>query len=117
MNEWQPIDTAPPGVRLLLWWIPVDGNVYAETCILGQLSDSKPGMYWDGQYPGRDWEKGYKSLDRITHWMLPPERPADRPPFEPSFTEHLRQQRESAMHYAQWKARQGAPPQEGDRQA
>lgn len=105
VDEWKPISTAPPGAWLLLWWVPVDGNMFAEACINGQVSaDGK--TYWDGIYPGDDYEKGYKPIERVTHWMLPPERPTDRPPYEPDFAQYLKDQRASLLSYAEWKSSQ-----------
>jgi len=99
--DWQPIETAPKDEWLLLWWIPVDGNKYAEGWIKGQVSSHRPGMYWDGQYTDELGEEGYKPLERITHWMLPPERPADRPPYDdPTFADYLKQKREGLMRFA-----------------
>ncbi|MBU8921803.1 MAG: DUF551 domain-containing protein [Bacteroidales bacterium] len=73
MSEWQPIETAPVGVRLLLWWRPIDGNKHAETSLIGQV------CY--GEYEGQWWndQRGaYQDLWHITHWKLLPEPPEDK---------------------------------------
>lgn len=95
-RDWQPIETAPWGKWLLLWWVPVGDNPYAETVVKGQVvapddlygPDPKPTKYWDGGHAGpKVDEEGCKALDRITHWMPLPDRPASRPlPTPPNTT-------------------------------
>lgn len=70
-NQWQPIETAPEGKTMLLWWIPKDPNPYAEAIVIGQLSgyEEHEGEWWDVQ-SGK-----YQSLKHITHWMPLPEPP------------------------------------------
>lgn len=68
-TTWFPIETAPKGARILLWWTPVDVNPFAECAIIGQVSAFEPGRYWDGQ------RGAYDDLERITHWMPLPMGP------------------------------------------
>lgn len=68
---WQPIDTAPIGKTILLWWTPIDDNKYAEAAVIGQVSEHEKGMWWNGQ------RAEYETLARITHWLPLPEVPTD----------------------------------------
>ena len=77
MGEWKTIDTVPWNKRVLLWWTPVTPNKHAECAIIGTVSSSNPGTYWDGIYPGVDYQAGYKPLERITHWTELPPPPKD----------------------------------------
>lgn len=70
-QQWQPIATAPTDKLLLLWWIPRDGNPYAEACVIGQLSFHEPGKWWNSQ------RGEYQEIERITHWMPLPASPDD----------------------------------------
>ena len=66
-SPWQPIETAPKDTKLLLWWVPVDGNKYAESAVIGTVSYHEPGTWWDGQ------RGEYQTLSHIRYWMpLPP---------------------------------------------
>lgn len=69
MGEWQPIETAPLGKSVLLWWRPIDPNPYAEDVVIGTVSSHEPGMWWNGQ------RGEYQKLWHVTHWMPLPERP------------------------------------------
>lgn len=77
-NKWQPIETAPWDKWILAWWTPADGNPWAETFAKVQImsptdlhaDNPKPTHYWDG--------RGEWPIELLTHWMPPPERPADR---------------------------------------
>ena len=66
---WKPIETAPKDVFLLLWWRPRDGNIYAESCVIGQVSSYETGKWWNGQ------TGNYQELERVTHWMNLPMGP------------------------------------------
>lgn len=78
--EWQPIETAPVGVRLLFWWRPIDGNKHAEACVTGSLcygydathghiTGEKTGKWWNDQL-GKE-----QDVWHLTHWMPLPEAP------------------------------------------
>jgi hypothetical protein len=74
---WYPIDTAPEGVRVMLWWIPKGDNLYAEAVVIGRV--------YGKDYEVEEWRhtwyahSRYQSLDHITHWQPLPKRPKDRP--------------------------------------
>lgn len=62
MSEWQPIETAPPSTRVLLW------NADANSCCFGKVY----------KYPDTKIiaiAEGYNGEWDITHWMPLPERP------------------------------------------
>ncbi len=80
--QWQPIVTAPIGVNILMWWTPVDGNKYAESAIIGQISTYENGKYWDPFHNSVDYREGYKDLNRITHWQPLPPPPGEEPKCE-----------------------------------
>ena len=67
---WQPIETAPRGKWLQLWWRPKTENHYAETVVIGQVSDSTQ-TWWNGQ------RGEHQDIWHITHW-----RPLPAPPSE-----------------------------------
>lgn len=69
MNVWQPIETAPKDVSLLLWWRPIAPNKAAETVVIGQVSSYERGKWWNGQ------TAKYQDLWHITHWMPLPDAP------------------------------------------
>lgn len=70
-DTWRDIKTAPPGMRLQLWWTPVTSNPAAEAAVFGALNDHHPETYWSDD--GR-----YVSLSHITHWRFPPTPPRER---------------------------------------
>lgn len=68
--RWQPIETAPSDRSVLLWWRPKnDDNIYAEACIIGQVSSHEPGKWWNGQ------RGEYQDIWHVTHWMELPTTP------------------------------------------
>jgi len=70
MAEWQPIETAPVGTRLLFWWRPIgDNNKYAEAVVIGSLPYPPTGQWWNDQ-AGR-----HQDIWHLTHWMPLPEPP------------------------------------------
>ncbi len=85
MSDWQPIDTAPAGERVLMWWrpradpeyrarrpeaaSPLSDNRYAECCVIGEVSGYEKGKWWDG----RDGQ--YQDLWHVTHWRPLPNGP------------------------------------------
>ncbi len=78
--EWKPISECPWGKRVLMWWIPVDDNKYAEAAIICQLvhydKDGKEDdIYADGYRPHRviaDNGMWYE-IERVKGWLpLPP---------------------------------------------
>ena len=71
-NEWRPIDDdTPQNKSLLLWWRPQSPNKYAETVIVGQITENiGPRMWWDMAIGA------YKSLAHVTHWRPLPTPPA-----------------------------------------
>ena len=71
MSDWKPIETAPQGTSILLWWRPVNGNIYAETAVLGQIGY--------GDHKGEWWNcRGeYQDVWHLTHWMPLPDPPID----------------------------------------
>ncbi len=69
MTQWQPIETAPKDKNLLLWWIPRDGNRYAEAIIIGQVSFYEEGQWYNVQ------TGIYQDIAHITHWMPLPDKP------------------------------------------
>ncbi len=71
-RQWRSIEDAPKDTSLLLWWIPRDGNQYAEACVIGQISSYEPGKWWNGQ------TATHQEVDRITHWMPLPNAPEER---------------------------------------
>ncbi len=70
-TKWQPIETAPVGKRLIFWWRPIDGNPYAETVVIGQLSY--------GEHEGQWWSDSarYQDAWHLTRWMQLPTKPED----------------------------------------
>jgi hypothetical protein len=69
-SQWLPIDDdAPRDVNLLLWWVPVEPNRFAEACVIGQISSYQPGKWWNGQ------TGTYQDLNRVTHYMKLPAGP------------------------------------------
>lgn len=73
-DQWQPISTAPKGVWILAWWIPVDGNAYSEAPVIVQISVHENEMWWDGSV------MEYRPMTHLTHWQPLPSRPKSRGP-------------------------------------
>ena len=63
MSDWQPIETAPKGVFLLVWE--------------PDETEPKTGSIWLAAFDGAQWvEDGTEHvIDRPTHWMPLPEPP------------------------------------------
>jgi hypothetical protein len=89
--KWNPVDTAPRGVNLLLWWRPIanpryphppenastlSNNKYAEACVIGTLTEDEEGneVWWNGQ------AQMYQDIWHITHWMPLPKTPEEAVP-------------------------------------
>lgn len=83
MDEWKPIETAPLGRTVLLWWVPrtdpsylhapedastLSNNRHAECCVVGQVSAHEKGKRWNARGE-------YEDIERVTHWMNLPNRP------------------------------------------
>lgn len=92
MTGWQPIETAPVGKWVLMWWRPRSdpkyprpadyasarsNNKYAECCVIGHVSlhdgmltaGEKPKTWWNGQ------RQEEQDIWHITHWMPLPSPP------------------------------------------
>jgi hypothetical protein len=82
--DWQPIDSAPLGRSILMWWrpradpkyphspeaaSPLSNNRYAECCVIGQVLAHEEGKWWDGR------EGRYQDVWHVTHWRPLPEGP------------------------------------------
>lgn len=81
--SWQPIDTAPLGVRVLLWWVGDNAPLSAHGAIIAVVTYYEIGdpitaqpveplraaSYWDGTT--------YRDLAWVTHWMPLPQAPED----------------------------------------
>lgn len=68
MNEWQPIETAPKDVEILLW----GGKSQSETAIQGKWiyeGERRAGWYW-ASYSGAP-----VGPIPATHWMPMPDPP------------------------------------------
>lgn len=81
---WQPVENAPLDKSVLMWWrpradpkyphppehaSPLSNNRYAEACVIGQVSHSNPGQWWNGQ-TGK-----LQDLWHVTHWRPLPSGP------------------------------------------
>ena len=67
MSEWQPIETAPDGVKALI----TDGKEVTAAKIDRQLF--KPDIRFEGiMFSGHEWDWDFDIAD-ITHWMPLPE--------------------------------------------
>lgn len=67
MNEWQPIETAPRGPWVLLWWPSI-----TDCALVGYVLSGRwkcPIGSFDGYTEGED------NLAGPTHWMPLPEPP------------------------------------------
>lgn len=69
MSEWEPIQTAPLDKSVLLWWQPISPNPYAEACVIGQVSSTEPGNWFNVQ------TGNFQDLSHISHWQPLPARP------------------------------------------
>jgi hypothetical protein len=68
VSKWQPIETAPLGVRIMLWCPEVQRKGEPHRFTFGyvvRFSDGERKVYGDGM--NGDW--------LFTHWMPPPEPP------------------------------------------
>lgn len=68
-GEWLPIEIAPLDKSILIWWVPIRLNPFAETCIIGQVSSHQPGKFWN---PAAGI---YDDLSRIKWWQPLPDPP------------------------------------------
>jgi hypothetical protein len=78
MSEWQPIETAPEGEHILLYWQSGErGNGGMECAMIFREDPISPtGMsFWThgGPNAGIDWEP--RDGEQPTHWMPLPEPP------------------------------------------
>ncbi len=73
-TNWQPIETAPIGKTVLLWWRPKDPNPLAEACVIGQVSGWADAKWWNGQ------RGEYQDLWHVTHWQELPSLPQEGKP-------------------------------------
>lgn len=79
--EWKPADTAPYDTTVLIWWIPIGDNPWAQCVSIGQRcfvqrphADEGCGVYEEGCW----WSGGrYYAGKHITHWMPLPPIPTD----------------------------------------
>jgi hypothetical protein len=68
--QWSPIETAPTDRDVLLWWRPRnDDNIDAEACVIGRISESETGKWWNGQ------RGEYQDIWHVTHWKELPTTP------------------------------------------
>lgn len=75
---WQPIETAPEGVNILLYWTEGELGVGGMECAMIFRGDphSKSGLsFWThgGPNAGSDWEP--RGGEAPTHWMPLPAPP------------------------------------------
>lgn len=69
--EWQPIETAPEGVPILM----TTGNLTVVAERGSIFPDSSPDHIWAVGFSGYEWEWDFEWED-LTHWMpLPPAPP------------------------------------------
>ena len=78
MSEWQPIDTVPEGVHVLLYWLKGErsiGGMEAATVYRSTQPLSDPLTFYThgGPNAGSDWEPADREMP--THWMPLPEPP------------------------------------------
>ena len=86
-TEWRSIETAPRDTTILMWWRPrtdprypvpddaasdMSNNRYAEACVIGQVSASEPGTWWNGQ------RGESQDIWHVTHWMPLPKSPSSQ---------------------------------------
>lgn len=70
--SWQPIESAPLDKSLLLWWQPIQPNVHAEGCVIGQVSSHEPGNWYNPQ-TGQ-----FQDLWHIRYWQPLPAPPSSQ---------------------------------------
>lgn len=78
MIEWQPIETAPEGVHILLYWPRGErGNGGIECATIFRDDSIGPiGMsFWTHGGPNSGWDWEPCNSEKPTHWMSLPEPP------------------------------------------
>lgn len=93
MGEWQPIETAPVGKWILMWWISANPeNTAAHCAMVGQVSPYRPDSSRVSDKPEYIWnpaamscshnydpmnDTGYQPIAIVTHWMPLPAPPVN----------------------------------------
>lgn len=75
MTDWQPIETAPVGVRILAVWRPVDHEArpFHREIVIGNRGWNEEAYEPDGSFYMHN--RSYDEATHITHWMPLPEAP------------------------------------------
>lgn len=78
MSEWRPIETAPEGEHIMLFWPGGERGNGGIECATIFRDETGALSYWThgGPNAGSDWEP--RDGERPTHWRRLPEQPHDR---------------------------------------
>lgn len=80
-REWRPIETAPEGEHVMLWWPEGErgiGGIECATIFRGDPHSSTGMSFWThgGPNSGTDWEP--RNSEKPTHWQPLPSPPGQK---------------------------------------
>lgn len=81
-HDWQPRDAAPYDALVMVWWLPINDNPYAESWTIGSrvFHEGEPLQTEQGEAKTDNWwiSGRYYEPRHVSHWRRLPVPPMSR---------------------------------------